>query len=87
MTLEQWAQDQTQTESEIQGSGTAQGEDLGNYLVGQRPACPACGYCPCCGRKNSVPVPSYLPYYLPGPEYPLPYYPYIYHLPTKVTCY
>jgi hypothetical protein len=59
-----------------QGCGTAQGGGLGNYQVGQQHVCPACGYCPCCGRKNAVPVPSYpqWPGY-PSPYDPIPFWP------------
>lgn len=38
--------------------------------------CPNCGYCPCCGRANSAPWPTYIPVPVyPAPYYPAPYYP------------
>lgn len=50
-------------------------EPLGNYQSGQQHVCPACGYCPCCGRKNAVPVPSYPPWPgCPSPYDPIPFW-------------
>jgi hypothetical protein len=40
--------------------------------IGQQP-CPACGYCPCCGRQAGPVVP-----YVPAP---VPYYPPMYPMP------
>jgi hypothetical protein len=58
-------------------------QDTTGYQGGKQPqhACPACGYCPCCGRGGGY-VPNYpLPYV---PPY-IPSYPY-YVPPYTITC-
>lgn len=48
------------------------GEMLWGGPMNQKP-CPACGYCPCCGRQ-AAPVVPYVPVY-PQPYYPPPVMP------------
>ena len=57
-------------------------QDTTGYQGGQQPqhVCPACGYCPCCGR-GGTPVPYY-----PSPYVP-PYQPtYPWYSPYTITC-
>jgi len=55
-----------------QGEQSANGAQIQSFYVrgphlGEQSAehvCPACGYCPCCGRRNLT-VDPYVPYYPP----------------------
>ena len=80
---ERWSDPERNQAPTTEGDAQTSGGMVGGGSQTEH-VCPACGYCPCCGRRNPQPFYPWYPVYPVNPVYPVyPYPTYVGDVPGR----